>query len=280
VTDYFGQEDDMWMARSTWTQVRDYFDANDLVFIGVGSTECHGRHNPLGTDTMAPDAILSRVEERDGSFLIAPTLPYGATDDLVGYPGTISLGVDGLCDVLTSITDQFYDYGARRFVFLNGHGGNVKSLTTCAMELNDMGCLAPVVNWWRIAPQLNPAWGGGHGGAMETSANLAIDPEAVDLSQVADEGLLPDVGPDMPSTGWCSVHYDGVNVDLPRRLSRFASSGWVAEGFDDHPREASAELGQAMLDGTSAWLIGFAHALQAERLPEPIDFEDATGHLD
>ena len=39
----------MYMARSTWTQVRDYFKSHSLVIIGVGSTECHGRHNPLGT---------------------------------------------------------------------------------------------------------------------------------------------------------------------------------------------------------------------------------------
>ena len=92
----------MYMARSTWTQVRDYFKWHDLVIIGVGSTECHGRHNPLGTDTMAPDRILELLERRDGTYLVAPTLPYGATDDLVGYPGTVSLGVQGLYDVLSS----------------------------------------------------------------------------------------------------------------------------------------------------------------------------------
>ena len=121
----------MYMARSTWTQVRDYFKRHDLVIIGVGSTECHGRHNPLGTDTMAPDRILELLEQRDGTYLVAPTLPYGATDDLVGYPGTVSLGVQGLYDVLSSITRQLVSYGARRFVFLNGHGGNVKSLSMC-----------------------------------------------------------------------------------------------------------------------------------------------------
>lgn len=129
--------------------------------------------------------------------LVAPTLPYGATDDLVGYPGTVSLGVQGLYNVLSSITQQLVAYGARRFVFLNGHGGNVKSLSMVSMDLNDAGCLAAVVNWWKVAPQLNPAWGGGHGGAMETSANLAIDPASVDMSQVTDEGLLHDIGEDM-----------------------------------------------------------------------------------
>ena len=258
----------MYMARSTWTQVRDYFKRHDLVIIGVGSTECHGRHNPLGTDTMAPDRILELLERRDGTYLVAPTLPYGATDDLVGYPGTVSLGVQGLYDVLSSITRQLVSYGARRFVFLNGHGGNVKSLSMVSMDLNDAGCLAAVVNWWKVAPQLNPAWGGGHGGAMETSANLAIDPASVDMSQVTDEGLLHDIGEDMPSCGWNTVSFGGAEVEFPRRLARFASSGWVAEGHEDHPSGASAELGTAMLEGTATWLQGFTHALEAEELPQ------------
>lgn len=269
----------MRLDRSTWTQVRDYFGSGDLVLLGVGSTECHGRHNPLGTDTMAPDRLMELVDRRDPSLLIAPTLPYGATDDLVGYPGTISLGVDLLYQVLSKVTGQLFDYGARRFVLVNGHGGNVKSLSECAMDLNDRGCLAAVVNWWRVAPQLDPAWGGGHGGAMETSANLAIDPESVDLSQVTDEGLLPDLGEDLPSVGWGTVDFEGVAVDMPRRLVRYASSGWVAEGFDDHPRGASAELGRAMLEGTAGWIVDLCHDLQARALPEPIDWRHATDHL-
>lgn len=149
-----------------------------------------------------------------------------------------------------------------------------------SMDLNDAGCLAAVVNWWKVAPQLNPAWGGGHGGAMETSANLAIDPASVDMSQVTDEGLLHDIGEDMPSCGWNTVSFGGAEVEFPRRLARFASSGWVAEGHEDHPSGASAELGTAMLEGTATWLQGFTHALEAEELPQPIDFSHETDRLD
>ena len=274
------KERGMRLDRSTWTQVRDYFRENDTVLIGVGSTECHGRHNPLGTDTMAPDRILELFDAREGGFLIAPTLPYGATDDLVGYPGTISLGVDGLYRVVSAIAGQLYDYGARRFVFVNGHGGNVKSLSTACVDLNERGCLAALVNWWLVAPQINPAWRGGHGGAMETSANLAIDPSSVDMSQVMDEELLPDVGEDLPSVAWSTVRYDGVNVDMPRHIARFATSGWLSHGMDDHPAKASAELGRAMLEGTADWLVGFVRTLAREELPEPFDRAHATEHLD
>ena len=60
--------------------------------------------------------------------MVAPTVPYGAAGSLMGFPGTVSLGVEGLLTVLTAITDSLYRYGFRKFVIVNGHGGNVKSI--------------------------------------------------------------------------------------------------------------------------------------------------------
>lgn len=75
---------------------------------------------------MIPDKI-AELTEKQSHIMIAPTLPYGATDSLMGFPGTISIGVDGLYDILTRITDSLYEYGFRRFIILNGHGGNSKA---------------------------------------------------------------------------------------------------------------------------------------------------------
>ena len=266
----------MRLARITWPQCQAYFKDNDTVLIGVGSIECHGLHNPLGTDTMAPDYLMDLIEAREPDVLIAPTVPYGATDDLVGFPGTVSLGVQGLIDVLMSITDSLDAYGARRFVFVNGHGGNVKSIATVCSALNEQGCIAVLMNWWKMAPQLNPAWGGGHGDGMETSANLAIDPESVDMTALAPEALRDDFGPSLKTTGWVSVEWDGVSVDMPRPLVRMASNGWVAEGHDNPPETASAELGKAMLEGTADYIARFVRNLRDVELPEPLCYEDET----
>lgn len=260
----------MFLTRITWPQARDYFASNDTVLIGVGSIECHGRHNPLGTDTMAPDHLMRLYDERDPKTLIAPTQPYGATDDLMGFPGTVSLGIEGLTSVMQSIADSLYGHGARRFVFVNGHGGNVKSLGTVCMELNRRGCLAALFNWWRIAPQLNPEWGGGHGDGMETSANLAIDPESVDMAACAPEALRNDIGGAFETTGWTTVALDGVEVDFPRQLDRFSSNGWLGYGLGVMPEDASAERGRAMLAGTADYLVKFVRALKEAPLPEPL----------
>ena len=261
----------MFLARSTWPQVRSYFEQHDAVLIGVGSIECHGRHNPLGTDTMAPDALMRLVDAEYPEVLIAPTQPYGATDDLMGYPGTVSLGVEGLYRVMTSVTDALWGYGARRFVFVNGHGGNVKSLSGVCSQLNRRGCHAALMNWWKMAPQLDPAWGGGHGDGMETSANLAIDPESVDMSAAAPEALRDDIGGGFETTGWSTVRFEGVNVDFPRRLVRLSSNGWLGYGLGVMPEDASAERGRAMLEGTAHYIVRFVKALAETPLPDPLD---------
>ncbi|MBR2835150.1 MAG: creatininase family protein [Coriobacteriales bacterium] len=264
----------MKLARITWPQAKSYFEWHDTVLIGVGSLECHGLHNPLGTDTMAPDYLVNRIDELYPEVLIAPTVPYGATNDLMGFPGTVSLGVQGLIDVLTHIVEALWSYGARRFVFINGHGGNVKSISCVCQDINKKGGIGILMNWWKMAPQLNPAWGGGHGDGMETSANLAIDPDAVDLTSIAPEGLRNDMGPAFTTTGWMSIEFEGVEVDAPRPLVRMASNGWVAEGHTNPPEAASAELGFAMLNGTAEYIVKFVQALVKVPLPSPLYADD------
>ena len=105
----------MRLANCTCQRVNDYLKEHDSIMLVLGSTENHGRHMPLGTDTMIPDKI-AELTEKQSHIMIAPTLPYGATDSLMGFPGTISIGVDGLYDILTRITDSLYEYGFRRFI--------------------------------------------------------------------------------------------------------------------------------------------------------------------
>ena len=139
----------MRLEKMTWPAAEAYFKTHDTVIIPLGSLESHGRHMPLGTDTLIPQKILEIMEEKT-DVMIAPVIPYGCTDYLSSFPGTVSLGHDVLYQLLTAVTKSLKAHGARRFIVINGHGGNIPPLDRVSLELYKQGCLLAQMNWWQM----------------------------------------------------------------------------------------------------------------------------------
>ena len=113
----------MRLERSTYPQVEAYLEGNDTVLMLFGSTEQHGKHNPLGTDSFAPQKLSELIEKDLPGLLIAPILPFGSSPRFVEFPGTFNLGDQLYLAVVKKLCENLYDQGFRHFVFLNGHGG-------------------------------------------------------------------------------------------------------------------------------------------------------------
>lgn len=65
-----------------------------------------------------------------------PTVPFGIATHHVEFSGTIDIGFDGLYAVIKGIVDGLSRHGVKKFVFLNGHGGNTPALDKVALEAN------------------------------------------------------------------------------------------------------------------------------------------------
>lgn len=260
----------MRIAHNSWLRVSQYLKASpyrDMAVIAVGSIENHGRHMPLGTDMLIPDKILELMEEKI-DILIAPTLPYGATDQLMGFPGTISLGLDGLTLVLTKITDALYSYGIRKFIILNGHGGNIKTIESVGLKLHQKGALLALINWWLIAGELNPKWKGGHGGAEETAGVMAVNPDLVDMEQLEVPQLLKnDMGDALPTMGFNNVAFKGGTISIPRNVHNYSDNGWIGP---DAPTQATPQWGQEMLTTMAAYICDFIETFKDAPLPKQV----------
>ncbi len=255
----------MRLANMTWPHVEEYLRTNDTVILGVGSIECHGRHNPMGVDTMIPDHLLQLIEKKCGDVLIAPTIPYGACDSLSTFPGTVNLGLDILYAVLTRVTESLYQHGIRRFIILNGHGGNMRTIDQVGLDLQRKGALLAELNWWLMVWDMNPAWKGGHGGAEETAGVMAIDPSLVDMSEINNPMVLKDVSPELTATGFHTVTYKGVTVNVPRITRTVTENGWIGP---DHPMNANAEWGKEMLETCADYIVDFIAAFRRAELPK------------
>lgn len=262
----------MYLAKMNYREVEEYLKTSDAVLIPVGSLENHGLHLPLGTDFLIPDEIARLINARSG-LLIAPTVNYGATDDLCGFPGTISIGTEGLIALLTAICDQLYRYGFRHFLILNGHGGNTAAINAVGMHLYRKGAYLANLNWWLMAGQLNPDWAGGHGGGEETAGILAVDPSLVKTEYInLPEGIRNDLGNALPCGTWTNLLYKGVSVTVPREIKDITDNGWLAHAFrGDVPTRATKEWGREMLSAVADYIIDFAG--EFEKTPLPIKKE-------
>lgn len=259
----------MYLAHMNYLEVKEYLKHHDSIVIPVGSLENHGLHMPLGTDFLIPDEIARLINEKS-PILIAPTLNYGATDDLEGFPGTVTLGTEGLIALLRTICDQLYNYGFRHFLILNGHGGNTAAIQAVGMHLYRKGAYLANLNWWLMAGQLNPQWAGGHGGGEETAGVMAVDPKLIKTEYLnLPEDIRNDLGEDLPYGAWTNINYKGVSITVPRQIKDITDNGWLVHSFKgDVPTRATETWGKEMLAAVADYIIDFSEKFEKAELPQ------------
>jgi creatinine amidohydrolase len=102
--------------------VEQYLEADDRLMLVLGSCEQHG-YLSLLTDVKIPLALADAASEQTG-VPVAPPLNFGCSPYFLGYPGTLSLRVSTLLEVVEDVARSAYRHGFRRILVLNGHGGN------------------------------------------------------------------------------------------------------------------------------------------------------------
>ena len=233
----------MYLGKMTTAQAKEAFKNDPIIVIPVGSTEQHGTQSALGTDYMVPSYLADHIEDVD-NVIVAPTVPYGVCPYHLSFEGSINIGYEGLYLVLHGIMDSLMQHGVRRFVVLNGHGGNTPSIDRAALEVYHKGGVCASVDWWSLVAQLDDRFQGGHGDVLETSAMMAIDPESVHL-ELGKPINAQNPTSEMKAAYIQAVNFKGGTVRLVRDTKEIAPSGWFGP-FD--PKDSSAELGQAALD--------------------------------
>lgn len=249
------------LAHHTWQEAEALAEDDRLVIVPVGSTEAHGPHMPLDTDTHQADTVARLLAARVGA-VVAPALPYGYAEMWIGFPGTITLSPGTFQTVLTEVCGSLVRGGFRRIMILNGHRPNGTSVDVAARRVIDgHGGERPVqvtaLSYWEpSAAELHelrrsPIGGMGHACELETSFQLARRPHLVHMERL--EGVHT------PLVGWDLV----APVEPSRTYEAWPSA--VAEHaavFGD-PRSASAASGEAFLGAIVDGLVGLVERLEA-----------------
>src|SRR5262249_11673882 len=101
----------------------------------LGSTEQHGPHLPLDTDTVIGDALAERLCAEVGDALACPTLPLGCASEHLSFPGTLHLEPATLVAVLRDTIRALGRPGIARVFIFSAHGGNAEPLRAALPEL-------------------------------------------------------------------------------------------------------------------------------------------------
>jgi creatinine amidohydrolase len=136
----------MRVKECNWMQLEAYLEGDDRIVLPLGSTEQHG-YLSLATDSILSERVAAEAAEPLG-VPVLPALPYGLTPYFGAYPGSPSLRMSTYLAVVADLLDSLHGQGFRRFLLVNGHGGNAPAgaLALEWMARNDGQVLFH--NWW------------------------------------------------------------------------------------------------------------------------------------
>ena len=242
------------LADLTFVEIESYLGARDLILVPIASTEQHGPHLPLSTDTITATEIASRVAEQAG-VLRTPTVWTGYSPQHMHEPGrgrgTITLRSSTFLALIEDVGRSLIHHGFNRLVFINGHGSNVKVLDPVLRELRySTGALVALVKPYaerymglvddlmENPPEETPGW---HASELETSQDLASRPDLVHMDRAADtRAHIPEFLPEAfrKQDGAPDVEFEGYTYfTFPMDHHEFVESGVIG-----NPLRASEEL--------------------------------------
>ena len=115
---------------------------------------------------------------------------------------------------------------------------------------------------------MKPEWKGGHGGAEETAGIMGVNPDLIDYSELTEEPLkLKDLNENLVATGFRTVKFKGVEVEVLRSTPNVTDNGWIGP---DHPKKATVEWGQEMLQTCADYIVDFAEEFKKVDLEKVI----------
>ncbi len=223
----------------TWQEIERYLENSKGVIVPIGSTEQHGPNGLIGTDAICPEVVAKGVGEKIGA-LVAPTISIGMAQHHLGFPGSVSLRPSTLIAVVRDVVQSLARHGFERCYFLNGHGGNIATVSAAFSEIyadksfsgsnNRPRVRCKLSNWYmapgvkKLSAELFGSSEGSHATPSEVSLTYFAYPDAVKSAAMSPK-LAPS-GPIYDADDYRSRFPDGrigsdpslASVDAGRKL--------------------------------------------------------------
>jgi creatinine amidohydrolase len=250
-------------------------EPDPVVVIAVGSLEQHGPHLPLGTDSLTIREYAHEVARRTNSVCVHPCFP-GYSPHHMGFRGTITFRESTLMAVLMDTVGSLAAHGLKRFLLMNGHGGN-NQIVNLAMQLAKREFRVMVAapegpnhtSTARTRIDRQKRHWDVHSGPTETSTALHLFPELVEMERL--DGWMPTLNMHPDLIGFLDP--ERPDYDLGSQVFRactepdthhFTSSG--VYGKND-PRDADPGEARVRFEEKVAFVVEFIRMWKAVPIP-------------
>lgn len=199
----------MQLQQASWPEIEAHLKTSKGIVIPIGSFEQHGPNGLIGTDAICPE-VIAREAGDAGGFLVGPTFNVGVAQHHLGFPGSMTLRPSTMIAAINDWIDSLVRHGFRRIYFLNGHGGNIATISAAfaesyaAWSMDGDACPYKLrqMNWWElpgvmpVCKSIFPVGDGSHATASEVAVTYYAYPDAqkdvVMTPTIAPEGSFTD----------------------------------------------------------------------------------------
>jgi len=249
------------LENMTVKQVREALRQTKTVLLPIGSTEQHGYHLPLSTDSHNAQEISRRAAEQTRCF-VTPCFHFAFSGGEL--PGTIDCTPETTAMVVKDLITVLGRQGFRNVIVVLGHGGseNEQAVRLAAdivqrRSADLAGVRVAVFAFWKEAATPKQAFAEHdyHAGWLETSLMLHWHPDLVGDERIVDSPEALAARSQDPYQVGTETHHPDV---VPRRGRNSA----MEIGVWGDPSKASPEIGRKASDESAAALAELIRALE------------------
>lgn len=207
------------LEKTTWKQVK--HENYEVAVLPWGATEPHNYHLPYGTDSLETSKIAeeaaAKAWKKGAKIMVLPTIPLGVQNvGQIELPFCLHTRPSTQKLILEDILRALYNQGIKKFVLMNGHGGNDFKPLIRELQPQFPGILIALNEWFKMLTTEDYFDAGGdHAGEMETSIIMHYFPELVLPLEEAGDGKAKSykLKSLKDKTAWVSRRWDKVTDD-------------------------------------------------------------------
>lgn len=252
----------VWLQDMSWQELKQAAkDAKGVAILPIGSTEQHGYHLPLGTDSMVA-ITLAEAAAKEAGVICIPPVWFGWSPHHMVLPGTVTIRPEVLIELMYDILESLNTHGLNKVIAINGHRiVNITWMQIAAERAQRLlGMKVMIADPAYLSKELIAELGFGplgHAEEIETSHMLYRYPELVHMEKAVDNPPQPHELYSVDPT-----YTKDTRSYVPSTIKDMQASVDAAGGTSGSPTKSDKEKGRIYHEHVVKNLVTMVKSLQ------------------